>query len=208
LYCSNLQTFKDSTYPCRKCDGCQDWRKYQWIYRLSMEDTNSAKTWFCTCTFRKHPTPEILRNLWQQYMKRIRKTYPKGTFRYFCVQEKGTEKDRLHLHALLFCSVLVTKRNLEKKWKHGFMNPKLMRPRHIRYVSKYVTKGAQYRILASQKLGLKYIPIRQSDSDPHPLWYLNLVSNRTIQEPQTPKKDKKSYQYTNFASKKNSNNHP
>ncbi len=136
-----------------------------------MEQTYTNQTWFFTCTFRREITAEKATASWQEYMKALRKLTKKSTIRYFCVQELGTKNSRLHLHALVFSSELITGKDLQRKWKAGFSNVKLLTSKHISYVTKYVTKGKTSRILASQKLGY-FLPPRTPDTHTHPMWYL------------------------------------
>jgi len=122
-------------------------------------------------TFRgSNPSTSEARNLWQKYMKVLRKTQSDVKFRYFAVTELGTQKSRVHLHCLMFCSEDIGRRALEAPWKHGFSNAKLCRPNHVNYVSKYVTKDTA-RKYASQRLGFTQMP-RSSDVSTLPLWYI------------------------------------
>lgn len=189
MYCDFPRTFKEHTIPCRKCPGCNSWRQYQWTYRLIQEASTTQRTWFLTLTFRFTPKLTRLTRSFQLYMKRIRKENPSVILRYFAVSEIGS-RGRLHLHALIFCSeTSITRRKLDHHWKHGYSRLKLCRPSHIRYVCKYVTKDG-IRILASQRLGYKAVPIRSSDK-PHPSWYIQAFQH--IQ-----KNKKKNTSTTNF----------
>ena len=149
----------------------------QWTYRLDQESLVNGRTWFLTLTSSSTLTHDEWRHSWQKFMKKVRQSLTvknvepsKRHVRYFAVQELGSKNSRRHLHALIFCSDTLTRRELENHWNLGFSNCKLVRPTHIRYVAKYIGKDT-HRIMASQLLGLRVgIPSEAG----HPMWYLNM----------------------------------
>ena len=159
------------------CKPCNNWRRMKWIYRLEQENLVTPRTWFLTLTSSSTLVQDEWRHSWQKYMKKVRKSLTarnvdasKRQLRYFAVQELGKKNSRRHLHALIYCSDTLTRRELENHWNLGFSNCKLVQPTHIRYVAKYIGKDT-HRIMASQLLGLRAgIP----SADGHPMWYLNM----------------------------------
>ena len=183
----SLECLKPKSWGrCTKCLPCQNWRRMQWIYRLKQEASISTRVWFLTLTSSTTMTREQWTTSWQKYMKKLRTSLTAQNaepisrrIRYFAVQELGTSNSRRHLHSLMFFSDGLTpgRRELEKHWNHGFSNCKLVRPGHIKYVAKYIGKDTR-RIHASQLLGLRLGT--GTETNPHPMWYLNLRRKRQM----------------------------
>lgn len=176
-YCSNPTSAPWGVHPCRKCAGCHSWKRYQWKYRLLMESKTATRTWFFTATFRFAEETPNLRDSWQRYMKRIRKLFPMTKFRYFCSLEHGGKNGRKHLHALIFCSTAITRRELDHSWQAGYSRCKLAKTTDISYLLKYVTKE-ETRVWCSQNLGYTTRP-RTDDKHTHPQWYIEQFEKRT-----------------------------
>ncbi len=154
-YCSAPSEFNGLAIPCRTCKNCRNWRNYQWKYRLKMEIGQTARTWFCTFTFRDRKLPTEITTSWQKYTKRLRKASNKE-LRYFTVLEHGSKNGRAHLHSLFFCQENpLTWREINASWKDGFLKLNIIHDTtssHIGYVCKYATKESA-KIYASQKIG-------------------------------------------------------
>lgn len=94
-----------------------------------------------------------------RYLKRVRKPQVNEmpvTARYLWVTEK--HKSGLpHLHALVHeAGGVITYDRLMGRWPHGHATAKLVQHdgAAAKYVSKYISKGAQARVRASQHYGL------------------------------------------------------
>lgn len=91
--------------PCGQCIGCRLDKSLQWalrcVHEASMHDENS----FVTLTYdEKHlPTDESLcKRHHQDFIRRLRREFPKHKVRYFLCGEYGDTNMRPHYHALLF----------------------------------------------------------------------------------------------------------
>lgn len=173
----------DTHVPCRRCETCLYLKQKHWQLRTLAEyyRPENTRTWFCTFTYRKIPPNRgmITRSI-QLYMKRIRKNFPGTKFRYFFVMEKGTKTGREHLHALVYCSTVIRKRDLLRYWENGFSSAKLAKQQHIPYLCKYVNKE-HGRPWCSQYLGL-YSPSPKTllqQVGILPTWYIHLIHKRT-----------------------------
>jgi len=169
----------------KKCRPCMNWRRMQWIYRLKQEALVSERAWFLTLTYSSNPTLNQSRDLWQKYMKTVRKSLTaknvepsKRQIRYFTVSEIQPKSGKQHLHSLIFCAETLRRRDLENHWHHGFSNCKLVRPTHIQYVAKYLGKDT-HRIMASQLLGLREGIASEKG---HPTWYRRMRYERLMRQ--------------------------
>lgn len=102
---------------CGKCDGCRKLQNDQWFARLFWHAKERSRVGFLTLTFNEETLKEIgcrkvrecipeddnrcvYRWYVQPFIMRLRK---RGySFDYFCVSEKGTEKERFHFHIIFF----------------------------------------------------------------------------------------------------------
>lgn len=125
--------------PCGKCLACRKSKAREWAVRCVLEATEYEDNCFITLTYDdkfyfnyREKFKEDLIN----FFKRVRKDFE---FRYFACCERGTEKGRYHFHALLF-GVDLTKKQLEKYWKFGFVDSGSLTAGSCFYVSQYVDK--------------------------------------------------------------------
>lgn len=138
--CTNLMVRSGRIIECGQCKECLKIDSWRWTQRIRIESLNT-KTWFCTFTYAG--LNEVGYDELQKMFKRLRKgnkNTPPLSFRYLVVSERGTEKGRLHYHAVIHGEL--TRRQVEGEWKHGFSNAKLKsNDDAARYISKYMSKS-------------------------------------------------------------------
>lgn len=125
--------------PCGKCLACRKAKAREWAARCVLEATEYEDNCFITLTYDEmfyNPSKVGLRADLTNFFKRLRKDYE---FRYYAVCERGTEKGRYHFHALLF-GVDLTKQQLEKYWKFGFVDSGSLTAGSCFYVCQYAEK--------------------------------------------------------------------
>lgn len=93
-----------TTAQCRKCTECIKARKRSFTGKILAEMQTSAYTLFATFTYGggyDNPAAYVMQyRHFQKYLKQLRKHGFK--VRYLCVGEFGTERGRVHFHAMLF----------------------------------------------------------------------------------------------------------
>lgn len=161
---------KLAPYPTRKeyvQKMVSNWRR-----RLHMESLNST-SYFGTLTFSESALPsnkvrmDVLKSQVQKFWKRFRyllsNTYPSVHVKYYLVSERGDLTDRLHYHFCLFLShpirLVVLRDILDRAWKLGRTNLKMLTPRMVNYVTKYIHKrygGSEVLSLKSNGIGMSY----------------------------------------------------
>lgn len=125
--------------PCGKCLACRKAKAREWAARCVLEATEYDDNCFITLTYDElfyNPSKVGLRADLTNFFKRLRKDFE---FRYYAVCERGTEKGRYHFHALLF-GVDLTKQQLEKYWKFGFVDSGSLTAGSCFYVCQYAEK--------------------------------------------------------------------
>lgn len=91
--------------PCGQCIGCRLERSRQWAVRCMHEASLHADNCFITLTYADEYLPRgggLDRRAFPLFMKRLRKTLPPKTVRYFHAGEYGSKFGRPHYHACLF----------------------------------------------------------------------------------------------------------
>lgn len=181
LLCKYPRQLKGGQYvPCGQCAKCIDYVDWTRAARIIIETRASERTWWLTLTFAQEPSSEAVGYASvQKFLKRLRKSgYP---LRYAFVAEWGTEKGRLHFHALVHCGDALTKRVLQAEWPDGFSNCKLVKgtvtrgphagkrsgataARLAEYISAYVSKGGSGRFRFSQGYGSKQVRFDENEA--------------------------------------------
>lgn len=147
--------------PCGKCVGCKKEYARQWAVRCVHEASLHEKNCFITLTIdNSHLTPNLSldKSDFQNFMKRLRKEYPRrkyGKISYYMCGEYGEKLSRPHYHACLFNfdfpdKVQVenspsghkqyTSEILNKIWKLGLCKIGDVTPESAAYVAGYVNK--------------------------------------------------------------------
>lgn len=162
---------KSAKFPTRKeyvQKMVSNWRR-----RLHMESLNSA-SYFGTLTYKesslpaRHVSLDVLKKEIQRFWKRFRyilqNQYPSLHVKYYLVSERGDINDRLHYHFCLFLSspirLVVLRDILDRAWKLGRTNLKMLSPRMVNYVTKYIHKrygGSEVLSLKSNGIGMAYV---------------------------------------------------
>lgn len=144
-----------------------------WRRRLHMESLNST-SYFGTLTFSSDTLPsnkvrmDVLKSQVQKFWKRFRyllsDKYPCVHVKYYLVSERGDKFDRLHYHFCLFLShpirLVVLRDILDRAWKLGRTNLKMLTSRMVNYVTKYIHKrygGTEVLSLKSNGIGMSYV---------------------------------------------------
>ena len=173
---------------CRKCEACRKAKAAYWKLRAMAEIGRASRTWFVTLTWapenrvraeyamrnpnasgeervrelRRVLGPEVTR--WRQRLRKGLRTGGEDpvSFRYHQVWEEHQDGFP-HVHLLLHekPGQTVTKRRIQREWRGGFSNCRLvesMLPEHIHrdaaYVCKYIAKAmVGYRVPASLHYG-------------------------------------------------------
>jgi len=123
-----------------------------WYARMMSESELALRTWFVTLTYARDEKQGAYREV-QRFLKRLRKSLPRGAFRYVAVLEAGDEGGRLHWHMLLHCYCRVTKRQIQAEWQRtGFSGCRLARPETVSYLAHY-SASAMLGVHASVRYG-------------------------------------------------------
>jgi hypothetical protein len=164
-------TGREITFSCRTCDDCIVSRKNDWVARGMAEMATAAHTYVITLTYRNNPDgtkPDSARAFKyadvQAWLWRIRaaakRKYGKGVeIRYIIAGERGTQKDRVHWHVVLYAShdlfklgkwydfcfkaigqPRVTRMDHWSLWPHGHVVTDEATQASLAYVLKYCVK--------------------------------------------------------------------
>lgn len=135
--------------PCRKCKPCVDQLRLEWTNRMKLECYGRArKPFFMTWTFRPEDYSDsevgVKRDM-ALFWKKLRKAGHE--IRYFNVIERGSQRNRLHGHSILWSSTLQAVRPkvaytlLRDVWGHGRIDMQILRSAGgLKYVTKYLVK--------------------------------------------------------------------
>ena len=118
---------------CRKCLGCIEHNRREWIERLLAAWKGHQRSHFLTFTF--HPNSLDRYSTVQNWIKRCRKA--KLAFKYVCVAEPHKRLDaqgnsRWHFHMLLFTQDAYPTVKLRHHWTEGWSHGRLVRYEDIR----------------------------------------------------------------------------
>lgn len=146
------ESYNEQYVRCRRCDGCLEARRREWVARMVREGTRWPRKWFVTLTHR--PGVALCYSDVQTWLKRLRKRCRGVRLRFVCTAEQGSLHGRLHYHVLLYSTVSVRWRDLCETWKSGYSTAKLVKdPKGaFRYVAKYLAK-AHGKVRASLGFG-------------------------------------------------------
>jgi len=95
--------------PCGRCPPCKKRRVDGWVFRLLQEQDCHKTAHFVTLTYNTAQVP-VSPNGWMtlcksdvpKYMKRLRKSLPGVTIKYYAAGEYGSTNLRPHYHIILF----------------------------------------------------------------------------------------------------------
>lgn len=136
---------KGVNVPCGKCNYCLATKRSQWSLRLRRELWKCDSAVFLTLTYSEDHIPinslglpELRKDEFQKFMKRLRKAAKKSKLRYYAVGEYGSKTERPHYHVILFNLPLDDFRVVEKAWPVGHCHFGTVTDASIHYVTKYV----------------------------------------------------------------------
>lgn len=162
------------SYGCGKCIECVTQRRNSWIIRLTEELKEHDTSYFVTLTFNNKSLRELYKDAdakdantiaklaVRRFLERWRKKYKKSV-RHWLITELGDERQRIHLHGILFTDVdIETIRNI---WKYGFIRVgEYCNEKSIGYITKYMLKGGSEEhedfkgiVLTSPGIGKGYL---------------------------------------------------
>lgn len=144
LYTSQSQKYVQ--VPCGKCPECLKRRTASWSHRLEMEAKRWPKMFFLTLTYDNETVPisnngfltlrpKDLTDFWKRLRKRC------GKLRYYACGEYGTNTQRPHYHAILFCSDGIFEDDIIRSWGHGHVHFGEVTAASVRYTVQYYDKG-------------------------------------------------------------------
>lgn len=125
--------------PCGSCIGCVKSKARDWTIRCSLElQYHNAACW-ATLTYDEAKVPPTLQKLHlSNFIRRVRKEYPRGAVRFFASGEYGEQRGRPHYHPILYG--MNDERVIQDCWPHGIAVKHDIRAEGIAYVAGYVQK--------------------------------------------------------------------
>lgn len=143
--------------PCGTCTACLLTHARNWAIRCDQEASLHEKNEFLTLTYDDEHLPPCgsLRQIdVQKFFRRLRKTFPSASPRYFYCGEYGDKLGRPHYHVLLFnfsfddkkilcgegSNRLYTSATLDSLWGHGFTSIGSVTFQSASYVARYCLK--------------------------------------------------------------------
>lgn len=89
--------------PCGGCLSCRINRRRVWAHRILLESFKHGDSSFVTLTYNDQHVPDLLvKEHYQNWLKRLRKSLFPRKIRYFLAGEYGELTGRPHFHAALF----------------------------------------------------------------------------------------------------------
>lgn len=166
-----IQVDAETTVACRECDECIATRKNGWVARGMAECAVAGEAIAIELTYRNLPdgSPPTGARAFryadvQRFLKKIRSAYSDqyeatGEVKYICAGERGSERDRVHWHLVLFSEKSLLKLGVWKDaffrkigevvfeerihwsmWDHGYVWVKPASQESVEYALKYATK--------------------------------------------------------------------
>lgn len=151
---------KQLQLPCGRCVGCRLERSRQWAIRIMHESQCHDSNCFITLTYDDAHLPEggsLKYPDFQRFMKRLRKSLPGRSVRYFVAGEYGDGLGRPHFHACIFGydfsssklspvrknsqgDIIYSSDELSVLWPYGFSSVGALTFQSAAYVARYVLK--------------------------------------------------------------------
>jgi len=151
---SSLGRFGLITFRCGVCRDCRLYRAREWSIRAYHEGQLHEASCFIDLTFATEP-PSVSKRDLQLFFKRLRKSLPGVTLKYFAVGEYGENLSRPHYHVCLFGwdppdrypwrrskkgTLLYRSPHLETVWTEGFVTVSDMTAEAAGYAARYTLK--------------------------------------------------------------------
>lgn len=166
--------------PCGSCLFCMSQKRQEWTFRIEQELKHSVSAYFITLTysdenlsyinFNNMPFSILVKSDLQKFIKLLRFHCEQNDIRYYAVGEYGSKSFRAHYHILLFnlleenCILegkqLSIIQFIENVWKKGLCHIGNVTSASIKYVLKYMLKGADFPFYLQLKheKGKEYLP--------------------------------------------------
>ena len=150
MLCISPKNFNGSEIPCRKCIPCRLNRQHGLVGRQIIEMQHSETALWITLTYTDETvpkltdgTPTLHKKDVQKFLKRLRKSRPGATVRYFAVGEYGSTTQRPHYHLCLFGTggFQLSEEECSHIWGQGFIQYSLLNLGRMAYTAKYAVKG-------------------------------------------------------------------
>lgn len=105
MNCVDPFILKGCAFGCGQCMPCRINRRRVWTHRIILEAKEHVDNAFITLTYRDEDLPadgNVDSVVLQKFLKRLRRLYEPGKFRFYGVGEYGEETNRPHYHLALF----------------------------------------------------------------------------------------------------------
>ena len=141
---------QDMLVPCGRCVFCGATKRSDWALRLHYEGKLHLSKYFVTLTYAdahlrwKNNVSQLEKRDVQLYMKRLRKSAPGVTIRYFAVGEYGSKTYRPHYHLLLFGEV--SESQIRDAWSFGHVHIGQVTQASIMYCLGYIVNGKGWQM--------------------------------------------------------------
>lgn len=151
--------------PCGKCLGCRIDYSREWANRMCIELDDNPRAVFLTLTYNDAHLPRsdsgrptLCKRDLQLFWKRLRKSFPGVTIRYYVAGEYGPKTLRPHYHAIVYGISLAdfpdlyclghnelrqpyySSRRMESIWGNGYILMSDVSYKTCAYVARYVLK--------------------------------------------------------------------
>lgn len=128
--------------PCGTCLGCRKAKAKGWALRCLLELHDHKQATFTTLTYDDVRVPNTLqkRDL-QLFIKRLRRSLPTKSLRFFACGEYGEKNSRPHYHAILYgLSADKDNSRINLAWAQGITRTYAVTPSAIAYTAGYTAK--------------------------------------------------------------------
>jgi hypothetical protein len=153
----------DILLPCGKCYECKSKRASEWALRCRHEISCHDENCFLTLTYDDENLPSqlIVKEYFQKFIKRLRKTTP-NKVKYIVSHEYGGKSGRPHHHAILFGwtppkqsfltvapsgEPLFCSTKLDQLWPYGYHSIGEANEKTAYYIASYSLKSNSHNVL-------------------------------------------------------------
>jgi hypothetical protein len=131
--------------PCGGCLGCREAKAKAWALRCKLELNEHPSAAFTTLTYdNRHVPPTLRKEHLQRFLKRLRRrlerSEPARTIRFFACGEYGETTQRPHYHAILYNTSKKDADAIQASWPYGHTHTVEATPQAISYVAGYAAK--------------------------------------------------------------------
>lgn len=141
--------------PCGRCFSCRRARAREWSIRLIHELSVSPDACFVTLTYDEDSCPDFVsKSELQKFVKRLRKSLPRQSLKYYAIGDYGDQTARPHYHLILYGLSYSDPRTayfIAKAWPFGHIDVGTCTDQSISYVTKYLLDALQRSDLPKEK---------------------------------------------------------